>query len=166
MVRPYRDGDAPELWALKRHFETGLAEKKDAADETDAYREKLDEDYRRNYLDWVDRCRMEAPRAVQVAEDDRDTAPEGQLAGYVFVLPPSLAYIWDAAVLNEIFVRKALRGTGVGDELMGEALDVARSQDLPLDRVVLDVDQSNERASQFYERWGFEHWGEMVARDL
>jgi ribosomal protein S18 acetylase RimI-like enzyme len=77
-----------------------------------------------------------------------------------------MAMIWDAAVLNELFVRPAHRGTGVADDLLEAALDVARGQDLPLDRIVLDVDPSNERARAFYERFGFAPWGEMVAREL
>jgi len=77
-----------------------------------------------------------------------------------------MAYVWDAAVLNEIYVAPEHRGTGVADDLMDAALDVAREQSLPLDRLVLDVDRENERAKAFYERHGFEHWGEMVAHDL
>ena len=46
------------------------------------------------------------------------------------------------------------------------ALAHAHEQDLPLDRVVLDVDRENERARAFYERHGFDHWGEMVSLDL
>jgi ribosomal protein S18 acetylase RimI-like enzyme len=49
---------------------------------------------------------------------------------------------------------------------MDAAIDCARGQDLPLDRMVLDVDRENDRAQAFYDRYGFEHWGEMVARDL
>jgi len=52
------------------------------------------------------------------------------------------------------------------DALLAAALSVAREQALPLDRIVLDVDRENDRAQAFYERWGFEHWGEMVAREL
>ncbi|RDZ89486.1 GNAT family N-acetyltransferase, partial [Haloferax sp. Atlit-6N] len=83
-----------------------------------------------------------------------------------FVLPESLAFVWDAAVLNEIFVAPDYRGTGVADALMNAAVESARAQDLPLDRMVLDVDRENDRAQAFYERYGFDHWGEMVARDL
>jgi len=86
--------------------------------------------------------------------------------GYVFVLPASLSYIWDGAVLNELFVREPHRGTGVGDDLLAAALAVAREQSLPTDRLLLDVDPDNERATAFYERWGFEDWGTLLARDL
>jgi RimJ/RimL family protein N-acetyltransferase len=58
------------------------------------------------------------------------------------------------------------RGTDVADDLIEAALDFARDQDLPLDRIVLDVDPDNERAAAFYDRWRFEPWGEVVARPL
>ncbi len=160
MVRPYRESDAETLWELKRGFELSLAT--DTGDDTKeaTYREKLDDDYRASYLEWVDRCVAETDRAVQVAERD------GEVVGYVFVLPESLAHIWDSAVLNELFVVEAVRGTGVADDLLDAALALARDQSLPLDRLVLDVDADNERAMAVYDRWGFEHWGEMVARPL
>ena len=160
MVRAYRTDDADELWRLKRGFELGLGTSTGDDDKADVYAGKLDENYRREYLAWVERCTETNERTVQVAEED------GRLVGYVFVLPESLAYIWDGAVLNEIFVEEDARGTGVADELMEAALTVVRDQSLPLDRLVLDVDRENERANAFYRRWGFEHWGEMVAREL
>ena len=160
MARPYRTQDAEALWELKRGFELGLGTSTGDDEKTTAYESKLDETYRREYLQWVDRCVDVNERAVQVAERD------GAVVGYVFVLPESMAYIWDAAVLNEIYVSEQYRGTGVADELMENALAVAREQSLPLDRLVLDVDRKNERARAFYERWEFEHWGEMVARSL
>jgi len=159
MVRPYRDDD-DALWELKRGFELGLADGTGDDEKAAAYREKLDERYRERYLDWVDRCTDADERTVQVAVRD------GEVVGYAFVLPESMAHIWDAAVLNELYVAPDYRGTGVADALMDAALSVARDQTLPLDRLVLDVDPDNERARAFYDRWEFEPWGEMVARSL
>lgn len=160
MVRPYRSTDADDLWSLKRGYELSLGTGTgDDAKET-TYRDKLDADYREGYFDWVRRCVEENPEAVQVAE--RDDA----LVGYVFVLPSSFAHAWDAAVLNEIFVVERYRGTDVADDLMAAALEVVRAQSLPLDRLLLDVDPDNDRARSFYDRWGFETWGEFVVRDL
>lgn len=154
---PTRDADA--LWRLKRAFELELG-----AGGTDAkaaaYEAKLTADYRERYLAWVERCVDESPRSVTVAPAD------GTLTGYAFLLPASHALIWDAAVLNEIYVEPADRGGGVADALLEAALDLARDQPLPLDRVVLDVAPSNERAAAFYARHGFEPWGELVARAL
>jgi len=77
-----------------------------------------------------------------------------------------MAFVWDAAVLNEIYVRSEYRGTGVADDLMDAALAFAREQTLPLDRLVLDVDRENERARRFYDRHGFAHWGAGGPRAL
>nr|WP_234972400.1 N-acetyltransferase [Halobaculum gomorrense] len=180
-IRPYEDADADALWTLKRGFETGLGAGTGGDEKAATYDAKLTGEYRRGWLEWVDRCVDEQSATVTVAEataDIADSATETEadasgdeadsssLAGYVFVFPESLSFVWDAAVLNEVYVRPAYRGTGVADDLMDAALGVAREQDLPLDRMVLDVDRENDRARAFYERYGFEHWGEMVARDL
>lgn len=160
-IRPYdAERDAEEFWELKRAFELGLGEGTGGDEKADAYAAKIDDDYRARYLDWVERCVADDERCVTVAEDDE------KLLGYVFVLPERLAMIWDAAVLNELFVAPEARGTGVADDLMDAAVDLARDQDLPLDRLVLDVDRENDRAQAFYDRHGFAHWGEMVARKL
>ncbi len=159
-IRRYDPGtDRDALWELKRSFELTLASGTGGVEKERSYRGKLTEGYRDRYLAWVDRCLEEEPAAVTVAEDDG-------LVGYVFVLPESLAMIWDAAVINEVFVDERHRGTGVADDLVAAAVSVARDQRLPIDRIVLDVDRDNERARAFYARHGFEHWGEMVARPL
>ncbi|SFR61881.1 GNAT family N-acetyltransferase [Halogeometricum limi] len=159
-VRPYESTDSAALWELKRGFELGIGEHTGPEDKQSKYEGKLTDDYRERWLAWVDRCVDEDPACVSVA------AVEDELVGYAFVLPESLSFVWDAAVLNEIFLAPDARGTGVADDLMDAALDCARAQDLPLDRMVLDVDRENDRARAFYDRYGFEHWGEMVARDL
>ena len=160
-VRPYRpEEDDAALWALKRRFERDLGAL-GGEPKRRTYDEKLDDDYRARYLAWVRRCVADEP-CVFVAS----TADGDRLAGYAFVLPERLAMVWDAAVINELYVRPAHRGTGLADGLFERALDVAAGQSLPLDRVVLDVDGANDRARAFYERYGFEPWGELVARAL
>lgn len=161
-IRPYDpDHDADGLWELKLGFERELAAGTGDGGKSARYEAKLTDDYRADYLEWVERCIDRDERSVQVAVDDGD-----DLVGYVFLLPDSHAYIWDAAVLNELYVRDRNRGTGVADDLMAAAVDAARKQDLPLERLVLDVDRENDRAKAFYDRHGFDHWGEMVARKL
>lgn len=164
MARVFDGGDSgerDELWACKREFELGIGSETGDADKQAAYVDKLDDEYRSEWLDWVDRCTDENPRTVQVVPAD-----DGSLRGYVFVLPPSFRFVWDAAVLNEIYVKPGARGTGVADDLMDAALEFARDMELPLDRMMLDVDRENPRAQRFYEKWGFDHWGELVAREL
>lgn len=160
-IRPYDpETDAEGLYRCKVAFERGIGENTGNDDKAAIYEGKLTDDYRESWLAWVDRCVADEERCVTVAVD------EGNVVGYVFLLPERLAFIWDAAVVNELYVAPAHRGTGVADDLMGAAFDVAADQELPLDRVVLDVDPANERARAFYERHGFERWGEMVARPV
>jgi ribosomal protein S18 acetylase RimI-like enzyme len=170
-IRPYEPRDAEGLWQRKRDFELGLGTDTGGDEKRTKYERKLDDDYREQWLDWVDRCVAADERCVTVAvdeaaTDDPSAGPGAAVVGYVFVLPESHRFIWDAAVLNEIFVSPAHRGTGVADDLLDAAAAFARDQELPLDRLVLDVDADNDRAQAFYERHGFEHWGEMVAREL
>jgi GNAT superfamily N-acetyltransferase len=159
-VRPYDASDAEALWSLKRGFELGIGQETGGDDKAQTYAGKLTDSYRERWLAWVERCVDEDSDCVQLA------VHEAGPVGYVFVLPESLAFVWDAAVLNELYLDPPARGTGVADDLMEAALACASAQDLPLDRLVLDVDRENDRARAFYERWGFEHWGEMVAREL
>ena len=165
-LRPYdRERDADGLYELKRAFERSLGENTGGDEKAAAYEGKLTDAYRERWLDWVDRCVAEDPRCVTVAVEETDDSGS-EVVGYVFVLPERTAMIWDAAVLNEIYVAPDYRGTGVADDLIDAALALAADQDLPLDRLVLDVDPANERAKGFYDRHGFERWGEMVARPL
>ena len=162
-VRSYQTADAEVLWEMKQAFETGLGEAGGEA-KAAAYDEKLTDSYRTRWLGWVDECVAENPRTVLLGELEADGEPV--VGGYVFLLPESLAFVWDAAVLNEIYVRPRFRGCGLADELVAAATAVAREQSLPIDRLVLDVDRENDRARAFYDRHGFDHWGEMVARPL
>jgi ribosomal protein S18 acetylase RimI-like enzyme len=172
-VRPYDpDRDADGLYAMKAAFERGLGEGTGDDGKAAAYEGKLTDAYRERWLDWVARCTADDERCVTVAVEDEDGGADRNidagdaLVGYVFVLPERLAPIWDAAVLNELYVAPAFRGTGVADDLLDAAIALAAEQDLPLDRLVLDVDPANERARAFYDRRGFEPWGEMVARPV
>lgn len=154
---PARDWSA--LRERKERFERELAGGKEAAAAA-RYDAKLTDDYRERYRAWVEDCVEREPGSIVVA-----TAGE-EVVGYAFVLPEDLALVWDAAVLNELYVDEDHRGTGAADALLDAAVAHARDQDLPIDRMVLDVDPDNARASGFYERYGFEPWAEMVAYDL
>ena len=167
-IRPYdADADASELWLLKRDFELALGSDTGGDDKAAAYEAKLTNRYRTRWLAWVRRCVGEEPGCVVVADTgSADENETGSLVGYAFLLPESMAFVWDAAVLNELYVAPDRRGTGVADALLDAVVAQARSQTLPLDRMVLDVDENNDRARAFYRRHGFESWGEMVAREL
>lgn len=169
-LRPYDPGDEGDrraLWSLKTAFETGLGTGTGGEEKADRYERKLDEAYRRRWLAWVDRCVDDEERCLLLAEaSGPEAGGESGVVGYVFLLPERLAFIWDAAVINELYVASDWRGKGVADGLMDGAVAVAGEQDLPLERLLLDVDPDNRRAYAFYERHGFEPWGEIVAREL
>lgn len=160
MIRRYNPReDSDALWNLKKQFELELGRNTGGAKKENRYRTKVDETYRDRYLRWAADC-VETDECIVLAEVDDEAV------GYAFVLPERLTMIWDAAVLNELFVEESHRGTTVGTKLMDTVVDIATKQNLPLDRIVLDVDQTNDPAKAFYDRYGFEHWGEMVARPL
>lgn len=162
-LRPYdreSEADRRALWRLKVDFERSLGSGTGDDAKAARYESKLTEGYRDRWLAWVDLCVGDEPGCVTVA-DDGDA-----LVGYAFVLPERLAFVWDAAVVNELYVEPRWRGRGAADDLLEAALALARDQELPLDRVLLDVDPDNERARAFFERHGFEPWGEIVAREL
>lgn len=165
VLRPYAgDTDSVALYRCKRAFERTLGENTGGDAKATTYENKLTDAYRERWLEWVDRCVTDDERCVTVAVDDE--ADEASIVGYVFVLPERLTLIWDAAVINELYVAPAYRGSGVADRLLSAAVEYAADQSLPLERIVLDVDPANERARRFYARHGFDSWGEMVVRPL
>ena len=159
-VRPYEQSDADALWDLKRAFERELGSKDD--EKATKYENKLTDEYRERYLSWVTDCVERDPGCLVVTEDESDN----EIIGYAFVLPEDFAFIWDAAVLNELYLEPDFRGTDVATTLVTDAFDHARTQSLPLNRILLDVDPENERARAFYEKIGFEPWAGMIGRDL
>lgn len=159
-IRSYDRSDADSLWELKRAFEKELGAKDD--EKATKYENKLTGEYRERYLSWVADCVERDPDCLVVAEEESTSA----LVGYAFVLPEDFAFIWDAAVLNELYLEPDYRGADVATALVTDAFDHARAQSLPLDRILLDVDFENERARAFYEKLGFEPWAKMIGRDL
>lgn len=159
-IRPYDPHrDRGQLWTLKQAFERELGAAGSDA-KGSVYDDKLTDAYRNRYLDWVERCVAESADCLQVG------AGSDGLAGYTFLLPESLAMIWDAAVLNELYVVPDHRGSGLADRLLEGTLAVADDQSLPMNRLLLDVAPTNERALALYERHGFEPWGRVLARNL
>lgn len=160
-LRPYdTERDSDLFWELKERFERELGAL-GSGEKSGAYDDKLTDEYRERYLDWVTWCVARDPECITVAETDGGD----ELTGYVFVLPEELAMIWDGAVLNELYVRESHRETGLADDLLETAYECARAQELPIDRIALDVGTENARASTVYRRHGFEPWGELLARD-
>ena len=160
-IRTYDHGrDWEALWRMKRAFERELGSGTGTDTKQARYEGKLTDAYRERYRAWVERCLDDDPDCIQLAVADSEAM------GYAFVLPESHAMIWDAGVLNELYLAHTRRGEGLADDLMAAAMEVVRGQSLPMDRLVLDVDPDNSRARAFYDRHGFEPWGELVVRRL
>lgn len=161
-IRTYdHERDWAALWSMKQAFERELGAATGSAAKADRYEGKLTDAYRERYRDWVGRCLDADPDCIQLAAGDHRDA-----VGYAFVLPERHAMIWDAGVLNELYLAPTHRGEGLADDLLTAVLDVVAEQSLPMDRLVLDVDPDNGRARAFYDRHGFEPWGELVVREL
>ena len=62
------------------------------------------------------------------------------------------------AMLWGMYVRDALRGSGLAEAILVAAMDWARGE---VDQLELYVAAGNERASRFYRRFGFEPYGLM-----
>jgi ribosomal protein S18 acetylase RimI-like enzyme len=70
------------------------------------------------------------------------------------------------AYIEDVFVIEALRGRGIGEQLLRRALETA--QERPARRICLDCNEQNLRGRRLYERLGFLNtnpaWGD--ARQL
>lgn len=60
--------------------------------------------------------------------------------------------------LHRLYVAERVKGLGVANVLMDEAIDWARGQGA--EAIYLSVWENNARAQAFYRRYGFEHIGE------
>ncbi len=81
---------------------------------------------------------------------------DGDLAGFVEFAPETDSYRQDVerGVIENIFVRPAHRGTGLGADLLAAA--EGRLLDAGVDRISLEVLADNEAARRFYARQGYE----------
>lgn len=71
----------------------------------------------------------------------------------LITLRPNVWYDGPVALLDELYVRPALRGDGIGTELLQRACDVGRERGARLFEV--NVDEGDTGARRFYERHGF-----------
>ncbi|TNC42317.1 GNAT family N-acetyltransferase [Mumia zhuanghuii] len=101
------------------------------------------------YLDAVDAISTDPNNRVLVAERDGEVIATMQLT-YLRGLGRRGA---SRAQIEAVRVRSDLRGSGLGSELIGWAVDEARRQGCAL--VQLTSDASREGAHRFYERLGF-----------
>lgn len=95
-----------------------------------------------------------------VAEDD------GTIAGtYLLLIMPTLGRrCRPAAVVEDVVVDSALRGRGIGGDMMRHAMEEARSADCY--KLVLSSNVSRTDAHRFYESLGFTKHGFSFYIDL
>ena len=94
---------------------------------------------------------------IWIAEAEPDRCP----VGYA-VVGPSLLPIARPGELDvkRIYVLSRWHGSGVGEALMDQAVDYARSDHQ--ERLIVGVYVGNTRAQAFYERWGFAKIGQRT----
>ena len=80
----------------------------------------------------------------------QDTEPTGFA---LITLRPSPYYAGPIATLDELYVRPALRGQGIGSRIM--ELAESRARTLGVGEVQINVDEVDEAARRFYERRGY-----------
>lgn len=88
---------------------------------------------------------------------------EGELAGYVSLRvgePPLELQEEKAIEIVQLYSEKQMIGKGIGPALMQAALDLAREKGF--EWVWLGVWEHNHRAKAFYQKWGFQRFGEHV----
>jgi ribosomal protein S18 acetylase RimI-like enzyme len=79
----------------------------------------------------------------------------GEVAGYAVVTVCfSLEFAGRFALIDELYVREAFRGRGLGTRALELAANACRGLDVAAVR--LEVDVWNERAMELYRRMGFE----------
>ena len=79
---------------------------------------------------------------------------DGQIVGMVNLLYTlSTALGERVALLEDMVVSPAARGTGIGSRLMQQAIQTARLNECK--RITLLTDRANESAQRFYQRHGF-----------
>jgi GNAT superfamily N-acetyltransferase len=98
-------------------------------------------------------------RAI-VAEQD------GQPAGFAFFFNCYSTWTGSGLFLEDLFVREAFRGLGIGKALLVHLADIARKEGLHT--IKLDVLDWNESAIKFYESLGagyFPQWRNVIFGD-
>ncbi|MEZ5833445.1 MAG: GNAT family N-acetyltransferase [Dongiaceae bacterium] len=83
---------------------------------------------------------------------------DGALAGIATLQRQPLLKRKHMAMIWGMYVRDPFRGSGLATEIFDAVIDRARKE---VDQVELYVAVGNERASQFYKRFGFERYGVM-----
>ena len=142
----------PRDWQVVRQLRLAAL-----ADEPDAFGSTLDQEVERPEHAW--REALQTPTAATLVASLVGEDGEARPAGIVMVAPVFGAP--EHAGIYGVWVAPSARGRGVGDALVGAAIEHARSAGYP--RAVLDVGDHNTAAQALYARHGFEPTGRTGA---
>lgn len=94
--------------------------------------------------------RTASPRrvALVIETDTSDGVAPAGVQGFLILFAGDSA--WE---IENVVVDATARRRGLADRLLGEALKLARDEGV--ERVFLEVRESNESARRLYEKWGF-----------
>ncbi len=83
--------------------------------------------------------------------------------GYVCMrkshMPPGL-YYREAMEISRIYVEQKAIGMGVGHALMQKSIDIAKEKNIQV--IWLGVWEENQRAIDFYHKWGFKRFSQHI----
>lgn len=119
-----------------------------------------------------DRAAMESAIAGFLREENvRGFAAyyEGEAAGYLVIRlidysDNPFKYPYRALYIDQLCVKSAFRGKGLGRELMEFALNIAKAEGIK--RIELDVWNANSGGKEFYRTLGFSTYQEKMALEL
>jgi GNAT superfamily N-acetyltransferase len=89
----------------------------------------------------------------------------GQVAGFGSVIfYQTLFHRGGTALINELVVRRELRGEGIGSALVRAVVDAAAARGM--DEVEVGTERTNEAARRFYDRCGFDQEYVLLGMEL
>ena len=130
-----------------------------AEDPLGAQRERYEEPLQQAYLDAFERMSRQPDNRILLAVDDREVVGCLQLTIIAGLSRQGLA----RAQIEGVRVAQDRRGSGIGEGLMRQAIEIARAEGCGL--VQLTTDRRRADAHRFYERLGFvaSHLGMKLA---
>ncbi len=137
IIRDAMAADLPEIVGLL------------ADDERGRKREKVTDPIEQSYADAFAAITADPRSKLLVAERDRHAVGTMQLS---FI--PGMTYQGsERMIIQSVFVARDLRGQGIGEAMLGWAIDAAKARGCRF--ISVNTHKSRERAHKFYKHIGF-----------